>query len=110
MALVPQKACGWTQGNGPDQVVVLQPRFRAGLLGRYLQPRLKESKKFVRIPLEERGSYLWTLMDGKMTVGEMATAFGRDFPAENDQIPERVATYLYQMAENHLISFANLNI
>jgi len=110
MALVPQKACGWTDGDEQGQVVVLQPRFRAGILGRFLQPRLKDSKKFLRIPLEQRGSFLWNLMDGALTVGEMAVVFGHDFPEENDQVPERVATYLYQMAENHLIKFVNLNI
>ena len=110
MALVPEKACGWTPGDEPGRVVVLLPRYRSGILGRFLQPRLKESKKYLRVPLEDRGSSLWGLMDGKLTVGELAKAFGRDFPGETDQIPERVATYLYQMADNHLIRFRNLNI
>ncbi len=110
MTLVPEKACGWMPGDQAGQVVVLQPRYRSGILGRLIQPRLKESKKYLRIPLEERGSCLWGLMDGNMTVGELAEAFGRDFPDEKDQIRERVATYLYQMADNHLIKFTNLNI
>ena len=110
MALVPERACGWTAGEKPGSVVVLLPRYRSGILGRLLQPRIKESKKYLRVPLEERGSRLWGLMDGKLTVGEMATAFGQDFPEEKNQIPERVATYLYQMADNHLIKFRNLNI
>jgi hypothetical protein len=109
MALIPEKACGWTPGAEPGQVVVLQPRFRTGLLGRFLQPRLKESKKYLRIPLEERGSYLWEHMDGKATAGELAKEFGKDFAGDNDQIPERVATYLYQMVDNHLITFVNFN-
>ena len=110
MGLVPEKACGWASGARPGQVVVLQPRFKSGLLGRLLQPRLKEAKKYLRIPLEERGSFLWNLMDGQRTAGEMAEAFGREFPEESDQVPERVATYLYQMADNNLIRFANLEI
>ncbi len=110
MTLVPEQACAWTSGSEPGRVIVLQPRYRSGILGRFLQSRLKESKKYLRIPLEERGACLWGLMDGKLTVGELAKAFGRDFPEENDQIPERVATYLYQMADNHLIKFRNLNI
>lgn len=110
MGLVPEKACGWAPGARSGQVVVLQPRFNSGLLGRLLQPRLKEAKKYLRIPLEERGSFLWNLMDGQRTAGEMAEAFGREFPEEGDQVPERVATYLYQMADNNLIIFANLEI
>lgn len=110
MALVPEKACSWTSGEEPGRVVVLQPRFRSGILSRLLQPRLKESKKYLKVPLEERGSCLWGLMDGHLTVGEMAAVFGRKFPEDSEQIPERVATYLYQMADNHLIKFRNLNI
>jgi len=108
MGLVPEKACGWTSGERSSQVVVLQPRFKSGLMGRFLQPRLKEAKKYLRIPLEERGSFLWDLIDGRRTAGEMAEAFGREFPEEIDQVPQRVATYLYQMADNDLIRFSNL--
>ena len=110
MALVPEKACDWEPCEGPAQVVVLQPRFRTGLLGRFLQPRLKDNKKYLRIPLEERGSFLWNLMDGHQTVGDMTEAFRSQFPAETDQVPHRVSTYLYQMADNQLIRFNNFNI
>jgi hypothetical protein len=110
MGLVPQQVCGWEAGPKAGQVVVLQPRFQSGLMGRFLQPRLKEPKKYVRIPLEERGSFLWGLMDGHTTVGAMAEAFRAAFPGESDQVPQRVATYLYQMADNKLIRFVNLNI
>ncbi len=110
MVLVPEKACGWAPGERWDQVIVLQPRFKSGLLGRFLQPRLKAEKMHFRIPLEERGSFLWNLMDGRRTVGELTEAFGREFPAEADQMPERVATYLYQMADNDLIRFVNFKI
>ena len=66
-----------------------------------------ETKKFIRIPLEERGSFLWGLIDGKMTTLKMAEAFLHEFPAEDNQVPERVATYLYQMVDNGLIGFVN---
>jgi hypothetical protein len=107
MGLVPEKTCGWAPGDMPGQIILLQPRFSKGLLGRFLQPRLKETKKYIRIPLEIRGSFLWGLIDGKMTASDMAEAFRTEFPAEADQVPERVATYLYQMVDNGLISFVN---
>lgn len=110
MSLVPEHACGWETGVMPGQVVLLQPRFQKGLLGRYLQPRLKENKKYVRIPLEERGSFLWCQIDGERTVAQMTEAFRDEFPGEADQVPQRVATYLYQMADNQLIGFTNFNI
>lgn len=110
MALVPRKTCGAVPGDSADKVVVLLPRFASGVLGRFLQPRLKETKKFIRIPLEERGSFLWMNMDGRRTVGDLAAAFGENFPGEEESVPERVATYLYQMSENNLIDFVNLDI
>jgi len=110
MALVPVKACEWTQGDMPGQIILLQQRFSTGLLGRFLQPRLKEAKKYIRIPLEDRGSFIWDQIDGERTVRAMAEAFGNEFPDEKDQVPERVATYLYQMADNKLIEFVNFKI
>ena len=110
MTLVPRPTCGATAGTSPDKVVVLQPRFSSGILGRFLQPRLKETKKFIRIPLEERGSFLWSRMDGRRTVGDLAVVFGENFPDDGASVPERVATYLYQMSENNLIEFVNLDI
>ena len=109
MALVPVQACGWQPGEKPGQVVVLQPRFQAGLLGRFLQPRLKEGKKYLRVPLEERGSFLWKLMDGRRTVGELSEAFQGEFSSEKDQVPQRVSIFLYQMVDNKLIDFVNFN-
>jgi hypothetical protein len=110
MGLVPLQACGYENGGKPGLVVVLQPRFQSGLMARYLQPRLKETKKYLRIPLEERGSFLWSLMDGKRTVGDLTEAFRAEFQDEKEHVPQRVATYLYQMADNHLIEFVNFNI
>lgn len=110
MSLVPCRVCEWSDGPGPDKVVVLQPRYRSGLLAQFVQPRLKESKQFVRIPLEERGTFLWRAMDGEQTVGELVGPFSQKFDHEADSVPERVATYLYQMAENKLIDFVNLNV
>lgn len=108
MALIPVRACGWVEADAPGRVVVLQPRYGTGLLGRFLQPRLTESKKYLRIPLEERGSYLWKLIDGTRTAGDLAAAFSEAFPEDVQQVPERVAAYLYQMSENKLIDYANL--
>ena len=75
------------------------------LQGRFLQPRLKEGKKYLHIPLEERGAFLWRGIDGERTVGDLAVSFRQSFPDEEDQVPERVATYLYQMLENDLLEF-----
>ena len=110
MALVPEKACEWTQDDVPGRIILLQRRFSTGLLGRFLQPRLKDAKKHIRIPLEERGSFLWAQIDGKRTVGDMAEAFGLEFPGESEQVPVRVETYIYQMADNKLIGFANFKV
>ena len=110
MGLVPVQACGWENGVTPGLVVILQPRFPSGLMARILQPRLRESKKFIRIPLEERGSFIWRQIDGKRTVGELTESFRRSFQEEEHEVPQRVATYLYQMAENNFIEFSNLTI
>lgn len=106
--LIPVRTVSAVDGDRPDQVVLLQPRYRGGLLGRFLQPRLPDHKKYLRVALEDRGSFLWGLLDGRRTVGELAAAFVARFPEDADRAPERVAGYLYNLEQNGFLCFRNL--
>lgn len=86
-----------------EPVVLLIPRYRDRLLGRWLQPRLRPAKRYLRLPLDARGSFLWPLLDGRRTVAQLAGEFAAAFPADAAQAPERVALYVYQLADNGLV-------
>jgi len=88
--------------------VLLVPRFQGGLFGRWLQPRLRENKKFIKVPLEERGAFLWSHCDGDHTVAELAYGYRQEFPGDVDQAEKRVCQYLYQLESNGFIEFVGL--
>lgn len=106
--LIPVQDAPSAEGSGDGQVVLLQPRYQGWLLSRLLQPRLPEDKKYLKVPLEARGSFLWRLMDGQRTVADLVAAFVAEFPDETDQAGERVAGYLYNLERNGFLKFSNL--
>ena len=106
--LVPVQDAPSTEGSDDGQVVLLQERYQGWLLSRLLQPRLPEDKKYLKVPLEARGSFLWSLMDGQRTVADLVTAFVTEFPDETNQAGERVAGYLYNLERNGFLRFSNL--
>ena len=106
--LVPVQDAPSAEGENDDQIFLLQPRYQGWPLGTFLQPRLPKDKKFLKVPLEERGSFLWSLLDGKRTVGDLVGDFVVRFPEESDKAGERVAGYLYNLEQNGFIRFLNL--
>ena len=78
------------------------------MLGRWLQPRLKDKKKFIRLPLDKRGAVIWEKMDGKRKVGDLVAVFGANFDDDLQDSAERLSGYLYSMWENKFIEFKNL--
>ena len=95
--------------DAPDgSVVLLVPRFRRGPLAGWLQSRLRPERAHVRVTLEERGTWLWRSCDGNATVADLVEGFRAAFPADADQVAERVCRYVHQLASNDLVRFANL--
>jgi hypothetical protein len=108
MTLVPERALDHEAGSRAGQIVLLQPRYQGFPFGQLIQPRLKGAKRFIRIPLEDRGSLLWHHMDGQRTVGQLVLLVADHFEDDNDEVPQRVGAYLYYMFENGFIRFVNI--
>jgi hypothetical protein len=106
--LVPRHCAPFESGDEAGRVVLLQPRYQGWLMGRLVQPRLPAHKKYLKVPLEERGSFLWALVDGQRTVADLVAAFVDAFPVEKEQAGERVAGYLYNLEVNGFLEFTNL--
>ena len=106
LVLVPR--CEAEIDPATGRVVVLKPRFADPLGRRLIQPRLGAGRRFLKVPLEERGSVLWRHCDGQRTVGDLVAVFAAAFPHDTDDAPKRISLYLHAMYENDLISYTNL--
>lgn len=94
--LVPRRLVEYE--SAPDGcIAVRMPRYRDCLFGRILQPLLRGDRRFIRVPLEDRGSWIWQRVDGRNTVGEIAREFRASFPEETEEVETRVCQYVAAM-------------
>ncbi len=87
-----------------DRVVLLVPRYRDPVWGRLIQPRLGPRKRFVRVPLEARGSALWRAMDGRSPLRDLLPAVAAADAGDPDGLPKRICLYAQALADNGFIA------
>ncbi len=104
--LVPTRLVAFEERPEDGQVVLLVPRYRDALWGRLLQPRLGPRKRFVRVPLEARGSALWRGMDGRARVRDLLPAAAAAAPGDGDDLARRVCLYLQALVDNGFVGVA----
>lgn len=81
-------------------VVLILPRFRKVWMQRWLLPKALSPE--VRIRLEEHGTAVWKLIDGRHTVAEIIALLQPHFePDEN--YASRVAAYVVQLQRDGFI-------
>lgn len=103
--LVPQAQVATAPDSSPDRIILLQPRYAGPVWGRILQPLLPEDKKFVRVPLDPRGSLIWSRIDGETTIRSMAEGWEGRFPEDAEHVHHRICLFLARMRELGFISF-----
>lgn len=86
-----------------DQVVLLVPRYRDAIWGRLVQPRLGPRKRYMRVPLEPRGSALWRAMDGRRTVRDLVEIVREASAGDETGLPRRVSLYVQSMVDNGFV-------
>ncbi|MFO7652430.1 MAG: PqqD family protein [Candidatus Krumholzibacteriia bacterium] len=106
LTLVPEHAVDWEE-DGRGRVLLLMPRFSGTFYHRILQPLLKGPRRFIKVPLEARGDFIWRRIDGRTPARELVEAFVAAFPAEQ-QPADRVCQYLYHLERNGFVRFVNL--
>lgn len=107
--LVPSRAVGFEERPQSGQVVLLVPRYRDAVWGRLIQPRLGPGKRYLKVPLEERGSLLWRAMDGRRQVRDLVALLAEAPDAGTDQQQElarRVCLYLHSLVDNRFVTLA----
>lgn len=101
--LVPRRVVD-SEPAADGKLRLLMPRYRDPLGRRLLQPLLRGDRRYIRVPLEGRGSWIWSQVDGETTVGQIAVAFREAFPDETEQVEERVCKYVVALVGNGFLS------
>ena len=84
-----------------EKAVVLLPRFATGWPSRHIQPRLK--KPTMKVKLDEIGTMIWQLIDGKKTVMEITEKVGARFGERVDPPHQRVGIFITMMKNEGMI-------
>jgi hypothetical protein len=87
-------------------VTILMQRFRNRYLERLFVPRFRS--KYIRIKLDDIGSEVWLLCDGRRTVREIASLMKEKFDERIEPCNDRLALFLQQLERAHFISYVNL--
>lgn len=82
--------------------VLSLPRFKNKWMQKHLIPR--KISPYVRVTLEEHGSAVWELIDGKKNVSEIIDAMEEYFRNE-ESYEARVTAFLTQLNRDGLIKF-----
>ncbi|MEG1563553.1 MAG: PqqD family protein [Bacteroides sp.] len=103
LEVIPFRSAFVTTEQEGDCVVIAFPRFHRQWMRRLFLP--KGMSADIHIRLEEHGTAVWNLIDGKRTVGEIIEKLAAHFQGEASY-ESRVMTYLYQLHKDKLIKWA----
>lgn len=89
-----------TTPDGFLQIVL--PRFKSKFMQKYFVPKNKQANVYIK--LEEHGTEVWKLIDGKRTVTEITELLANHFNNEA-QYENRISTYIKQLHRSGFIKF-----
>jgi len=93
--------------NEENLVTVVIPKFKNEFAKKLISPKLKSAD--FKLKLEKFGSEVWKNMDGKTKVGDIIKMVSDKFGDEIQPAVDRVSKYIFQLYEQKLISFKELN-
>ena len=103
-ALVPQQKYPFDRLDD-GTIEILMPRYSDGLVGRVLKSFL--NNKPVRIHLDDVGTSVWMLCDGRRSVHEIGVTLQKQFGDRIAPVYDRLGTFLQQMEKNGLIDLSD---
>ncbi len=105
LTLVPERLVEHELGED-GIVTILAPRFTNRIMKRLVESRMK--KRYVRIKLDEIGSAVWLLCDGRSDVGRVAEAASERFGERIQPCHDRLALFFAQLEVSEFIRYSNL--
>lgn len=85
-----------------DCAVIVFPRFKRGWMRRLFLP--KSMSPYIRVRLEEKGTAVWSMIDGQNTVKDIIEKLAAQF---NDEVgyESRITTYIGQLQKDGFITY-----
>lgn len=102
MDLVPVKKYEYEK-KANDLINVLVPKFTDRILGKYLQPKLKD--KYIVAELDKFGSSAWVEIDGEKTIYDISKVLENKFGKEIQPVYDRVGIFFSNLYKNGFIYF-----
>lgn len=90
-----------TEEEGELSVIAF-PRFKRAWIAKYLLP--KGMSPYIRVRLEEHGTAVWKLIDGKRTVHEIISLLADHFEQQKNY-EQRVTTFITQLRKDGFILY-----
>jgi len=84
-----------------ELIVITFPRFRSKFLLRFIP---KNKPRMIRISLDEHGTAVWNLIDGRKTVKQISNALAEHFNHE-ENYEYRVAMYFAQLYKYGFVKY-----
>lgn len=89
-----------------NKVALLFPKFEGKLTKKYIAPMLKSP--YIRMRLDEFGSAVWLVIDGKKKVQEIADELVQQFGDKIQPVEQRLTKFLTLLYTQKVITFAEI--
>lgn len=100
---IPERLVEWEKDSEKNLAVLHVPRFRKGLLKKWLQPRLK--RPHIRVTLDEIGTVVWENCDGKRTVREISKILEDHFGDRVKPVEDRVKLFFTTLFKSDFVRY-----
>ena len=97
LEFVPNINCKFEESNN-GAISIVMPRFKTRWI-RKMSAKLGRSE-YVKIHLDERGSKIWHLIDGKRTIQQIGTHMEKDAEESDQQFYERLSQFIGILTRN----------
>jgi hypothetical protein len=98
--LIPRATVAKDWNSAGERLELLIPRYRGPLFDRLLHNVMTPKERWIRYPLDPRGSRIFELIDGYRTAADIADIYRELYPDDSAQIRARVYRFLLTL-ERH---------
>lgn len=96
----------WEINPETKLVVIKKPKFKNAYLKKYILPKLKNPNYTVK--LDKIGSFVWQLIDGKLSFGDIAVKMSEEFGELIEPVNNRLGQFINSLRRYEFIHFVNL--